>query len=67
MYRKVLKFLMIGVLALVWGWLGWGFLSAKGITLFNLLILAMTGIIIFVPLYKRYIRNDSPTKGQERQ
>lgn len=52
---KTIRLIGIGILGLVWLWLAWGFLSVKGITLINLIILAMTGIIIFVPLYKKYI------------
>ncbi|MBD5328600.1 MAG: hypothetical protein HDS03_01715 [Bacteroides sp.] len=52
---KSLRLAGIGILALLWLWLAWGFLSAKGVTLLNLIILAMTGIIIFLPLYKKYI------------
>lgn len=56
---KIIRIIGTGILALVWVWLAWGFLSAKGITLLNLIILAMTGIIIFLPLYKKYFRTTS--------
>ncbi|MDE6716813.1 MAG: hypothetical protein K2J70_01355 [Muribaculaceae bacterium] len=49
-----LRIIGTGILAIVWIWLAWGFLSVKGITLLNLIILAMTAIIIFVPLYRKY-------------
>lgn len=52
---EVSKIIGIAVLALVWVWLVWLLLSAGGINLKNLLIAAMTGVIIFVPLYKKYI------------
>ncbi len=55
---KAIRVIGTGILAIVWLWLAWGFLAAKGITLINLIILAMTGIIIFLPLYKKYF---SPT------
>ncbi len=48
----------ISVLAAVWLWLAWYALTALGITLVNLLIIIMSGIIVFVPLWKKYIRND---------
>lgn len=48
----------IAVLAAVWLWLAWYALAALGITLVNLLIIIMSGIIVFVPLWKKYIRND---------
>lgn len=49
----------LALLALVWLWLSVGLLtSADGFNLKNILIALMSGIIIFVPLYKRYIRGD---------
>mgnify|MGYP006956014744 FL=1 len=48
----------IAVLAAVWLWLAWYALASLGITLVNLLIIIMSGIIVFVPLWKKYIRND---------
>lgn len=48
------KFIGIAILALIWVWLVWMLLSAGGINLKNILIAAMTGVIIFVPLYKKY-------------
>ncbi|MBD5286536.1 MAG: hypothetical protein HDR47_01485 [Bacteroides sp.] len=45
----------LAVLALLWVWLCVGLLtSADGFNLKNILIAAMSGIIIFVPLYKKY-------------
>lgn len=46
----------ISVLFIVWIWLAWFMLKNAGLTLYNLIIVAMTGIIIFVPLYKKFIR-----------
>ena len=47
------------VLALLWVWLSVGLLtSADGFNLKNILIATMSGIIIFVPLYKKYFRGD---------
>ncbi|MDE5791123.1 MAG: hypothetical protein K2H96_07850 [Muribaculaceae bacterium] len=63
---KVIRIIGVGILALVWIWLAWGFLSAKGITLLNLIILAMTGIIIFLPLYKKYFMNPSDVSKKEK-
>ncbi len=48
------KLIGMTVLALVWLWLVWMLLQAGGINLKNILVAAMTGIIIFVPLYKKY-------------
>ena len=48
------KTIGIAILAIIWIWLVWMLLAAKGVNLKNLLIVVMTGIIIFVPLYKKY-------------
>lgn len=48
------------VLALVWIGLSIGVLYSAGFTLYNLIIIAFSGIIIFVPLWKKYFRNDNP-------
>ncbi|MDE6637849.1 MAG: hypothetical protein K2K32_06405 [Muribaculaceae bacterium] len=49
----------LAVLALLWVWLRVGLLtSADGFNLKNILIAAMSGIIIFVPLYKKYFGGD---------
>lgn len=48
------------VLFIIWAWLCFGLLtSADGFNLKNILIALMSGIIIFVPLYKKYIRRDN--------
>lgn len=47
------KIIGIAILVLVWGWLSWAVLCS-GINLKNLLIVVMSAIIIFVPLYKKY-------------
>lgn len=45
------------VLALLYLVLVWIILTrAGGITLYNLFLVVASGIIIFVPLYKKYIR-----------
>ena len=44
----------ISLLLMVWLYLAWLLLSTGGVNLKNLLILAMTAIIIFVPLFKKY-------------
>ena len=33
-------------------------LVARGVTLYNLLVVAISGGIVFVPLWKKFIRND---------
>lgn len=44
------------LLGSVWIWLVWVLLTAGGFTLKNVLIVIMTGIIIFVPLWKKYFK-----------
>lgn len=45
----------LALLAVLWVWLSVGLLtSADGFNLKNIMIAAMSGIIIFVPLYKKY-------------
>lgn len=41
------------LLVILWIWLAWGVLSA-GITLYNLLIVAISGIIILVPMWRKW-------------
>ncbi|MGM9816465.1 MAG: hypothetical protein ACI304_05350 [Lepagella sp.] len=43
------------VLALVYIWMAWLILSKSSVTLYNILLIAMAGVIIFVPLYRKYI------------
>lgn len=52
----------ISLLAVVWLWLAWLMLRSGGVNLKNLLLLAMTAIIIFVPLYKKYIQGEKEDK-----
>lgn len=53
---SISKIIGFAVLSFVWLWLVWLLLSQGGFYLKNLLIAAMTGIIIFVPLYRKYIK-----------
>ncbi len=49
----------LALLALVWIWLCAGLLtSADGFNLKNILIALMSGIVIFVPLYKKYFKRE---------
>lgn len=43
------------VLALVYIWLAWLMLSKSSVTLYNILLIVMAGMIIFVPLYRKYM------------
>lgn len=45
------------VLALVWVWLSWSLLAlGGGFNLKNIFLIVASGIIIFVPLWKKYGR-----------
>ena len=43
------------VLALVYIWLAWLILSKSSVTLYNILLILMAGMIIFVHLYRKYM------------
>ncbi len=49
---KTTRIIGFAVLVVLWVWLAWGVLSA-GVTLYKLLIVAFSGIIIFVPLWRK--------------
>ena len=46
----------IVVLALVWIWLAAYVFIKNGVTLLNIGWVAISGVIVFVPLYKKYLR-----------
>lgn len=52
----------LSLLLMVWLWLAWLLLSQGGVNLKNLLILAMTAVIIFVPLWKKYFKDEQNDK-----
>lgn len=57
---KPIRIAGLAVLVFLWVWLCYGLLtSADGFNLKNILIAVMSGIIIFVPLYKKYIRGEN--------
>lgn len=47
-----------GVLAAVWLALCVVMLAKAGVTLYNLLIVIISGIIVFVPIWKKYSDHD---------
>lgn len=54
---KPIRIAGLALLALLWIWLCAGLLtSAEGFNLKNILIALMSGIVIFVPLYKKYFK-----------
>lgn len=54
--KNVIKIIGLTILGLVYIWLVWGMFAATGFNLKNILIAAMAGIIIFLPLYKKFAR-----------
>lgn len=62
---NALRIAGLAILALVWIWLCQYIIRfGGGITLKNLLLIAMSGIIIFVPLWKKYF---SAKKGKNNE
>lgn len=49
------------LLVILWVWLAWGVLSA-GISLYSLLIVAISGIIILVPMWRKW---NTPNKNDD--
>ena len=60
---KIGKFAGVTLLGLLWLWLCWGMFTAPhGFTLKSIFIAVASGIIIFVPLWKKYFRKDNDKK-----
>lgn len=57
--------IVIIFLALLWLWLCWTLVAAGGWNGKNAFLIVSSGIIIFVPLWKRYIRPDK--SGNDRR
>lgn len=51
---KGAKYFGIGLLAAVWLWLVVFIFLRSGVTLLNIIWVAISGIIVFVPLYRKY-------------
>lgn len=52
------KYFGMGLLAAVWLWLVIFIFLRAGVTLINIFWVVISGIIVFVPLYKKYFRKD---------
>lgn len=53
----------LSILALVWLWLCWAIVArGGGFTLKNIFLIVASGIIIFVPLWKKYVRKENNQK-----
>lgn len=54
------------VLTLVWLWLCWSLVAlGGGLNLKNLFLIIASGIIIFVPLWKKYVRQQDNNQRQK--
>lgn len=51
------------ILAALWIWLSWGVLSGLGVTLYSLLIVGMSGFIVFAPLWRKYGKGSEKRKN----
>lgn len=51
----IIRFVILGV---IWLLLAGTVLVRGGVTLYNLFIVVATAIIVFVPMYKKYVKND---------
>ncbi len=60
---NIRRYIGLALIALAWLWLAWSLLSIDGVNLKNLLICAMTAIIVFVPLYKKYTGNNNQNRA----
>ncbi len=57
---NAVKIAGIMLLALVWLWLCWSLIAlGGGFTMKNVFLIVASGIIVFVPLWKKYIRHDN--------
>lgn len=57
---NLVKIAGFSILALVWLWLCQSLVTAGGgFTLKNLFLIVASGIIIFVPLWKKYVRREN--------
>lgn len=52
-----------GLLVILWIWLAWGVLTG-GFTLYNLLIVAISGIIILVPVWRKLHKHEDRSHRQ---
>ncbi|MBD5358198.1 MAG: hypothetical protein HDR88_14605 [Bacteroides sp.] len=60
---NVVKIAGLTILALVWVWLCHALLfRGGGVTFKNIFLIGASGIIIFVPLWKKYFRQENTKK-----
>lgn len=51
----IIRFVILGIIWLV---LSGTVLVRSGVTLYNIFVVVAAAIIIFVPMYKKYVKND---------
>ena len=51
---KMIRYVGLAVLALAWIWLCVTLIATGGMTLKNMFLIVASGIIIFVPLWRKY-------------
>ncbi len=59
---KPIRIIGFSVLTLLWLWLVWAVLYRSGVTLYNLFWVVASGIIVFVPLWRKYGPGKSDTE-----
>lgn len=47
----------LGCIAVLWLLLCWLLIATRPLTLWVLFVIAASGIVVFVPLYKKYVKN----------
>ncbi len=57
--------LRFGILGAIWLWLAATILIRSGITLINLFWVVASGILVFVPLYRKYVQTPAATPNQK--
>lgn len=57
MRMKTSVIIRFAILAVIWLALGVTVLVRGGVTLYNIFVVVASAIIIFVPMYKKYVKN----------
>lgn len=61
LFMNIIKFAGLILLVLIWLWLCWSLIALTGgFTLKNILLIVASGIIIFVPIWKKHAGINNP-------